>query len=178
MRLLNYAVPALLLLAGCTDQLAVIQDSCRGRWELVRREMPDGTLYGAPAVRGEMIWKKLDARRAHVTLWVQTAVSREKLDYAASVYEISTSAITRNRHLLVRRGYRPVETVPLSVYGRARKTRGVIKLLPGLVEITHEADLQSGGGHKEAFTQVFEGDTMTASYTGAFSDTWKRVHTF
>jgi hypothetical protein len=125
-----------------------------------------------------MSWVQLDDSRAHITLWVKTDTGRNKLDYAASVYEISTSAITRSRHLLVRRGYRPIEEVPLSIYGRARKTRGVIKLLGDGVKIIHEPEEKTPGGTGESFTQTFQGDVMTASYSGAFTDTWRRIRPY
>ena len=164
-------------LTGCTDQLALIQDNCRGMWRLESRQLPDGTLLKTPVIEGELCWITLDQRKAHVTLSVRTKIDRDQFDFAASVYEISSSAITRNRHLLVRRGYRPVAAVPLSIYGRARKTRGVIKILPDGVELSHEPEA-GGVAAKEMFAQTFRGDQMVTAYSNAFTDTLNRVQVF
>jgi hypothetical protein len=82
----------------------------------------------------------------------------------ASTYEISTSAITQARYILIRQGYRSSAHSPISVYPKAKKEKGKITVANGGIEISHDTQ-----------AWVFHGDTMTAAYKNAWTDTWARV---
>ena len=86
-------------------------------------------------------------------------------DYAASTYEISTSAITRKRYLLLRQGYRSSAEVPITVYPKETIAKGKISMADGSIKISHE----------EGFSQEFTGDAMVAQFPNTFKDTWKRI---
>jgi len=45
MKRIRIVLLAALAAYGCTDQLALIQNSCRGQWRLESRELPDGSLW-------------------------------------------------------------------------------------------------------------------------------------
>ena len=94
---------------GCSDRLAHMQEQLAGKWELESRTLPDGTVLRKPEVSGVFSWQPIDSRKAHVTLNMLVDKGGEEprtFDFAASKYEISTSAITRSRYLLIRQGYR------------------------------------------------------------------------
>jgi hypothetical protein len=153
---------------GCSDRLATMQEQLAGTWVLSSRELPDGRRLEPPSISGAFTWLPMDSRKAHVTLNVLLEGNGEAprtFDFAASKYEISTSAITRARHLLIRQGYRSSAETPLSLYTKAKSSKGKISLDEDGIRITHER------GYSESFT----GDTMTAAFPGAFVDTWKRV---
>jgi hypothetical protein len=157
----------LLFGTGCSDRLAEMQTHMAGTWTLESREMPDGTLLRAPRVSGTFTWSPVDSRKAHVGLNVHVAEGHGRqrtFDYASSTYEISTSAITRKRHLLLRQGYRSSAEAPITVYPKAKTSKGKISVENGSVRISHE----------EGFSQVFDGDTMVSAFPDAFRDTWKR----
>ena len=162
---------------GCTDRLAQMQNTCQGTWELALRQLPNGTELRPPQIQGGMCWIPLDSRKAHVTIYVQVEATEKtprRFDYAASTYELSTSAITRKRHLLLRQGYRSSATMPLAVYGREKKAKGKISVGDGTIRISHTFDDRGRGSEKEEYDQVFAGNTMTISYTDAFTDTWRK----
>jgi hypothetical protein len=87
-----------------------------------------------------------------------------RFNYAASTYEISTSAITRARHVLIRQGYRSSAEASMSVYPKAKKVKGKITVENNKIEIAHDES-----------QWIFDGNTMTASYNGAWVDTWARM---
>ena len=155
-------------MSGCSDRLAEIQQKLQGSWVLESRRLADGQMLTSPRVSGVLSWVPIDSRKAHVTVNVLVnegdGVPRT-FDYAASTYEISTSAITRNRHVLIRQGYRSSAAAPITVYPKARTAKGKISVEDGVVKISHE----------EGFSQVFESDTMTSTFTDTFTDTWRRV---
>ena len=94
---------------GCSDRLVEMQTHLQGTWILESRELPDGTSLKSPRIYGVMSWVPIDSRKAHVmlNLLVPKGENQDRtFDYAASTYEISTSAITRKRYLLIRQGYR------------------------------------------------------------------------
>ena len=168
-RVLMVALAAGCAVCGCSDRLAEMQANFEGTWVLESRELPDGTLFRSPQVTGNLTWASVDSRKAHVSIYVlqegQGEETPRTFDYAASTYEISTSAITRKRHLLIRQGYRSSEALPVTVYKKDKTSKGKISVSEGVVTVSHE----------EGFSQVFEGDHMVAVYPGTFTDTWRRL---
>lgn len=153
---------------GCSDRLAQMQAQLAGKWELESRTLPDGTVLRKPEVSGVFSWQPIDSRKAHVTLNMLVDSGGEKprtFDFAASKYEISTSAITRSRYLLIRQGYRSSFDAPITVYHKAKVEKGKITLEDGLIRITHE----------RGYSEEFRGDQMVASFPDVFVDNWKRV---
>ena len=146
---------------GCSDRLADIQAQLEGTWVLESREMPDGTRLASPRISGAFTWVPIDSRKAHVTLNVLV----DEQDRLPRTYEVSTSAITRKRYLMVRQGYRSSSRAPLTGYTKARTAKGKISVEEGTVKISHE----------RGFSQVFLKDRMTATFPGVFVDTWKKV---
>ena len=168
-------VGLVLLLAGsfqgCGDRLADMQSKLAGAWVLESRQLSDGTVLRPPQVSGVISWMPASSRKAYVTLSVLMAKSGNvprRFDYAASTYEISTSAITQARHLLIRQGYRSSAKSPISVYPKGRKAKGKISVGDTAIEISHDI-----AGNEQSW--VFEGGTMTASYEGAWVDTWRKI---
>ncbi len=154
--------------SGCSDRLAQMQQQLAGTWVLEFRELPDGTELRSPNISGVFSWQPIDSRKAHVSLnvLVNNAESGSRtFDYAASKYEISTSAITRSRYLLIRQGYRSSAATPLTVYPKAKAEKGKITLEDGAIRITHE----------RGYFEEFRGDEMVASFPDRFVDHWKRV---
>jgi len=146
-----------------------MQRRLEGVWVLESRELPDGTSLRGPDVSGVMSWVPVDSRRAHVTLnlLVEGEVDQGRtFNYSASTYEISTSAITRKRHILIRQGYRSSAAAPITVYKKAKTAKGKISVEGEVVRVSHE----------DGFSQVFDGDSMTSTYPDRFTDTWKRVN--
>ncbi len=153
---------------GCSDRLEQMQAQLAGKWELESRTLPDGTVLRKPEVSGVFSWQPIDSRKAHVTLNMLVNSGGEKprtYDFAASKYEISTSAITRSRYLLIRQGYRSSFDAPITVYHKAKVEKGKITLEDGLIRITHE----------RGYSEEFRGDQMVASFPDVFVDNWKRV---
>ncbi len=154
---------------GCSDRLADMQNQLKGTWVLESRELSDRTLIQSPRISGAFSWVPIDSRKAHVTLNVLIDEGDRfprAFDYAASTYEVSTSAITRKRHLLIRQGYRSSAESPISGYLKAKTAKGKISVEEdGVIRISHE----------RGFYQVFKGDTMTAAFPEVFVDTWKRI---
>ena len=168
------------VVSGCADRLASMQAGCQGTWTLVSRELPDGTLLRPPSIRGTICWIPIDSRKAHVTVSVEVAANGEAprtFDYAASVYEISTSAISRKRHLLLRQGYRRSARERFATYIREKTVKGKITLEEGTIRMSHEGRDVKGRGATRAkgYNQVYNGETMIASYPGVFKDTWQRI---
>ncbi len=165
---------------GCTDRLAQMQRACQGTWVLKSRQLPDGTLLSFPQIQGVMSWVPIDSRKAHVTVNVLVeGVGRtsRRFDYAASTYEISTSAITRKRHLLIRQGYRASANMPVAVYSIAKTAKGKVTVEDEGIRFYHAAELgKQNTPQGEGFSQLFRGGAMVASYPGAFTDTWEKVH--
>ncbi len=176
------ALAIFLVAAGCSDQLEVMQRTCSGTWNLVSREYADGRRLTPPQIRGTIHWEPIDARKAHVSVTLikdGQEGEREKLDHAASTYEISTSAITRKRHVLIQRGYRDREGAPFSHYTRGKTEKGKASLEDGRVKFFHAAqDVEEGRPlpPDTGFHQTFEGDRMTIRYTDEFTDTYQRVN--
>lgn len=157
----------LLLGQGCGDRLAEMQTRLEGTWVLQSRKMADGSVVRPPHIHGAMSWIPVSSRKAHVTLNLLENAdgdTPQRFNYAASTYEISTSAITQARYVLIRQGYRSSAKSPISVYPKAKKVKGKITVASDGIEISHD---------NQAW--VFQGDTMTASYNGAWTDTWARV---
>lgn len=153
---------------GCSDRLAHMQEQLAGKWILESRTLPDGTVLRKPEVSGVFSWQPIDSRKAHVTLNMLVDSGGEEprtFDFAASKYEISTSAITRSRYLLIRQGYRSSFDAPITVYHKAKVEKGKITLEDGLVRISHE----------RGYSEEFRGDQMVASFPDVFVDKWKRV---
>ncbi len=167
---------ALLMATGCSDRLSQMQDACKGTWALDSRELADGRTIRPPAIEGLMHWNPIDARKAHVSVTViQNREDKQIFDYAASTYEISTSAITRKRHALVQRGYRDREG--LSHYVRAKTEKGKASIEDGKITY-HHAKKDAAGGTlpgDDGYTEVFGDGVMTATYTDTFKDTWRRI---
>ena len=156
------------LALGCSDRLAQMQEQLAGTWELESRLLPDGTVLRKPEVSGVFSWQPIDSRKAHVTLNMLVDAGGEKprtFNFAASKYEISTSAITRSRYLLFRQGYRSSSEAPITIYHKAKVEKGKITLEDGLILITHE----------RGYSEEFRGDQMVGSFPDVFVDTWKRV---
>ena len=178
-RALLPALLTLVLTQGCSNRLAEMQSACGGTWMLVSREMADGSVILPPAISGTMYWHPIDARKAHVSMMVSLdKPDRQIMDHAGSVYEISTSAITRKRHSLIQRGYRGQEGSPFSHYNRAKTAKGKASLENGEVRFYHAAKDLSGQESTEeiGFTQIYKDGRMTAVYTGVFTDTWQRIN--
>ena len=153
---------------GCSDRLAQMQQQLAGTWELESRLLPDGTVLRKPEVSGVFSWQPIDSRKAHVTLNMRVEAGGEKprtFEFAASKYEISTSAITRSRYLLIRQGYRSSSDSPITIYHKAKVEKGKITLEEGLIRITHE----------RGYSEEFRGDQMVGAFPDVFVDTWKRV---
>lgn len=169
-----------LLGLGCSDRLQEMQAICAGTWELESRELSDGTVLKSPHIRGAMAWVPIDARKAHVSIFMEIAATHKeprRFDYAASTYEISTSAITRARHVLQRQGYRASSQLPFASYTRAKKVKGKISVDDDSITIVHAIEGAQGGAmQKEEFSQTFQTDKMIASYSDHFKDTWRKVH--
>ncbi len=156
------------LALGCSDRLAQMQEQLAGTWELESRLLPDGTVLRKPEVSGMFSWQPIDSRKAHVTLNMLVDAGGEKprtFNFAASKYEISTSAITRSRYLLFRQGYRSSSEAPITIYHKVKVEKGKITLEDGLIRITHE----------RGYSEEFQGDQMVGSFPDVFVDTWKRV---
>ena len=171
----------LLLVAGafgCSDRLAEMQQACAGTWNLESRTLADGSTIGPPRIQGTIHWEPIDSRKAHVSLTlVQNNDDKQVLDHSLSTYEISTSAITRKRHVLFQRGYRDREGAPLSNYIRGKTEKGKATVEGNSITFFHaakgETGVEKGGG--VGFTQVYTGDVMITTYTDGFTDTWRRV---
>jgi len=165
-RLLVFLLAAFLI-QGCSDRLSDMQQQLAGTWVLQTRQLQDGTVLKGPHVLGAISWEPISSRKAHVTLNMLEDLkdgTPRRFNYASSTYEISTSAITRARHVLVRQGYRSSAEAPMSVYPKAKKVKGKITVEGSKIEISHDTR-----------QWVFEGNTMTASYEGAWVDTWARM---
>ena len=170
MKVLAAGLMVVLLVAswGCSDRLADIQAQLEGTWVLESRELPDGTSLASPRISGAFTWVPIDSRKAHVTLNVMVDEQDQlprTFDYAASTYEVSTSAITRKRYLMVRQGYRSSSKAPITGYTKARTAKGKISVDEETIKISHE----------RGFSQVFLKDRMTATFPGVFVDTWKKI---
>jgi hypothetical protein len=168
-RLHKVGLLALLLFLGqgCGDRLAEMQAKLSGTWVLQSRQLADGSVLRPPHIQGAMSWVPVNSRKAHVTLNMLEDAhekSPRRFNYAASTYEISTSAITQARYVLIRQGYRSSAHSPISIYPKAKKEKGKITVANGGIEISHDAQ-----------AWVFQGNTMTAAYKNAWTDTWARV---
>lgn len=168
-RLRKIGLLAVLLLVGqgCGDRLAEMQTQLAGTWVLQSRQLADGSVLRPPHIQGAISWIPVSSRKAHVTLNLLEDGKDEaarRFNYAASTYEISTSAITQARYVLIRQGYRSSAKSPISVYPKAKKTKGKITVADSGIEISHD---------NQAW--VFQGNTMTASYNNSWTDTWARV---
>ena len=158
--------------SGCADRLASIQEGCKGTWQLATRELPDGTILRPPSVRGAICWIPIDSRKEHVTASVEIGASGQAartFDYASSVYEVSTSAASKKRHLLIRQGYRLSAAVgSFATYAKEKTAKGKVSLEDGRIRMSHEGRDEKGRGVSSAkgFYQVYNDDTMTASFTG------------
>jgi hypothetical protein len=155
------------LMQGCSDRLADMQNQLSGVWVLQKRQLNNGTVLEPPYVTGAISWVPISSRKAHVTLNYLEDLKGDdprRFNYSASTYEISTSAITRARHVLIRQGYRSSAEAPMSVYSKAKKVKGKITVEDNKIEIAQDGS-----------QWVFEGNTMTASYDGAWVDTWTRM---
>ena len=164
-------------LVSCQDKLALVQRTCQGTWELQSRELSDGTILLPPDIFGLMHWKSIDERKAHVSLTIIVKGADYRLDHSASIYEISTSAITRKRHFLVKKGYRPGE-IGLQSYAVEKTRKGKLSIEEDdSIIMTHLAspDDASRRSGQVGFKQMFQGDTMIASYREAFKDTWEKL---
>lgn len=164
---------------GCSDRLADMQKACEGTWELEARTLPDGSTVKPPQIHGALHWEPIDSRKAHVSLTViRNEGDNQVMDHALSTYEISTSAITRKRHALIQRGYREREGSPLSHYIRGKTEKGKASVEGDQITFFHAAKSETGveKGGDEGFKQVYAGDVMTSTYTGGFTDTWRRVN--
>lgn len=164
--------------SGCSDRLAEMQQACAGTWNLELRTLADGSTIRPPQIQGTLRWEPIDSRKAHVSLTlVQNKGDIQVLDHSLSTYEISTSAITRKRHILFQRGYRDREGAPLSHYTRGKTEKGKASVDGDEITFFHaakgETGVEKGGG--VGFTQVYTGDVMIATYTDGFTDTWRRV---
>jgi hypothetical protein len=144
-----------------------MQDLVKGTWTLQSRRLPDGKVLTPPHIFGFLQWSPVDSRTAHVTLDVllRPEGGESLFDHSASTCEISTSAITRKRHMLVRRGYKSSSQEPIVYYNKERSFKGKVSVEGNLFTISHE----------EGETQAFRGDTMTTTIQGGFVDTWKRI---
>ena len=167
-RWISVSLVILACASGCSDRLAQMQHQLAGTWVLESRQLPDGTELRSPSISGVFSWQPIDSRKAHVSLNVlvnnlDTGV--RTFDYAASKYEISTSAITRSRYLLIRQGYRSSAATPLTIYPKAKAEKGKITLADGAIRITHE----------RGYFEEFRGDQMVSSFPDRFVDHWKRV---
>jgi hypothetical protein len=152
---------------GCGDRLAEMQTQLAGTWVLQSRQLSDGSVLRPPYIQGAISWVPVSSRKAHVTLNIlesATPQSPRRFNYAASTYEISTSAITQARYVLIRQGYRSSAESPISVYPKDKKTKGKITVGSGGIEISHDNQDWS-----------FQGNTMTASYDNTWTDTWSRI---
>ena len=164
--------------AGCGDRLGEMQNACRGTWQLESRQLANGTTLRDPAIRGVLNWEPIDARKAHVSLTVvREQEGKQLFDHALSTYEISTSAITRKRHVLIQRGYRDREGAPLSQYIRAKTEKGKASIKDGEISFRHAAIDAAGSSlpGDTGYSEVFKGDVMIANYADSFTDTWRRI---
>jgi len=163
---------------GCSDRLADMQQACSGTWELESRTMVDGSVLRSPQLQGTIHWEPIDSRKAHVSVtMVNNANEKQVLDHSLSTYEISTSAITRKRHVLIQRGYRDREGASLSHYIRGKTEKGKASIEGAKVIYFHAAKGETGveKGGEEGFKQVYAGDVMTSTYTDGFIDNWRRI---
>lgn len=155
------------LTSGCSDRLADIQHRMEGTWVLASRQLQDGTTLRPPQIEGAITWVPINSRQAHVTLNIlenSQSDTHRRFNYAGCTYEISTSAITQSRYVLIRQGYRSSAEAPFSIYPKAHKSKGKITVGAQDVEIAHDDQ-----------TWIFQDNTLTASYDGAWVDTWKRT---
>ena len=157
----------LTLSVACADRLASMQEMVKGTWALQSRRMADGTTLAPPRIFGLLRWSPVDSRTAHVTLDVLVWPEGEArtFEHSAATCEISTSAITKKRHLLLREGYRSSSEEPIVYYNKERSFKGKVSVEGDQFSISHE----------EGQTQVFKGDILTTTVPGGFVDTWKRV---
>ena len=168
-RLKRVGMLAVLLLVGqgCGDRLAEMQTQLAGTWVLQSRTLADGSILRPPVVQGAISWVPVSSRKAHVTLNLLESAQDQaprRFNYAASTYEISTSAITQARYVLIRQGYPSSAKSHISVYPKGKKTKGKITVGEAGIEISHDSQ-----------DWVFNGNTMTASHDNAWTDTWARV---
>lgn len=164
---------------GCSDRLAEMQAACAGTWRLESRALANGNTLSPPAIQGTIHWEPIDSRKAHVSVTVvRNEDGNQIMDHSLSTYEISTSAITRKRHALIQRGYREREGSPLSHYIRAKTEKGKATVEGDEITYFHAAKGETGveKGGDEGFKQVYQGDVMMSTYSGAFTDTWRRIH--
>lgn len=162
------------LMTGCADRLAEMQTMCEGTWMLESRTLADGTQLRPPTVQGHIVWVPINSRKAHVTTAVRVLDTvKPTFDYAASVYEISTSAVTQARYALIRQGYRPNAKNPIAYYGRARKAKGKVTLKDDVLEFTHSKEVT--GEPPQTFTQTVGDQTMTIRVGKQYTDVWRKL---
>ncbi len=152
---------------GCSDRLSDMQKQLTGTWVLQNRTLQDGTVLRSPHIKGVLFWQPISSRKAYIAFNLLENLkdgTPRRFNYAASTYEISTSAITRARHVLVRQGYRSSAEAPMSIYPKDKKIKGKITVEDDKIEIAHDER-----------QWIFEGNTLTASYDGAWVDTWTRI---
>lgn len=158
---------ALAMSLSCADRLATMQEMVKGTWVLQTRVLGNGTTLAPPRLFGLMSWSPVDSRTAHVTLNVLSwpEGGERTFEHSAATCEISTSAITKKRHLLIREGYKSSSPDPIVCYSREVSLKGKVSVEGDQFIISHE----------EGQVQVFRGDLMTTTVPGGFVDTWKRI---
>ena len=134
------AVLGLALSLSCADRLASMQEMVKGTWVLQSRRMDNGTSLAPPHLFGFMQWLPIDSRTAHVTVDVLVLPEggERAFEHSSAVCEISTSAITKKRHMLIREGYKSSSQEPIVAYNKERSFKGKVSVEGDRFLISHE----------------------------------------
>ena len=135
-------------------------DEIEGTFRLVKRQLPDGTIQTPPTVAG--MWTMVKGHRQLNVFW-HTPEGRHASAGAISTYRITPHEYTETLiYFAIDDG--SGNPVPYNASGETK--RAVVTRDVGRIMFKLPFDGQS---------VVFEGDKMTATLTGAFTDYWERV---
>ena len=135
-------------------------DEIEGTFRLVKRQLPDGTVQTPPTVAG--MWTMVKGHRQLNVFW-HTAEGKPASAGAISTYRIGPHEYTETLiYFVIDDG--SGKPVPYNVSGESKSV--VVTRDVGRVMFKLPFDPPS---------VVFEGNKMTATVTGAFTDYWERV---
>ena len=92
---------------GCADE-NLYQFGLRGKWQLERRQLPDGTILAPPSVGGHYEWYPTGKTTAHVTASISLGTDRILVSgytYSFQSENVVAQSFTRREYLNVGGGY-------------------------------------------------------------------------
>ena len=169
-RMMNLVLlmPLSLVLFSCsapnTDEAATSTTSSgpdiKGTYELVSRQLPDGTLLKPPAVAG--LYTYTETRR-NFNIVEEDAMGKNFVSMAAS-YTFTPTEYTQTR--IFRTTTDASDRSKVVYDGPGETLTSEVKIEGGRIEFKLPGDEP---------TLVFEGTTMTATEPGSFIDVWEKV---